>query len=305
MTPLGYVTLFTLPLVVLVLFWLLPARRAVIYSFLWGFFFLPMKALSVPGLSEFSKISATPLSVLLAAMIFDSHRVFSVRPKIWDIPMLIYLICPFFSSVHNNLGAYDGANATLNQFYLWGGGYVIGRIYFTDLEALTELAMGFIAGGLIYVPLCLIEVRMSPQLHLKLYGFAQHQFAQTRRFGGYRPIVFMQHGLALGVWMISTTLCAWWLWACGAFKRRWHMKGGFWVLLLLVTVVLCRALEAAILMLVGMIVLILVKKVRPLGRLALLALVLAPPTYIYVRSNGIWSGEVMVKWAGFISVDRA
>ena len=59
----------------------------------------------------------------------------------------------------------------------------------------------FVLGGLIYVPLCLFEVRMSPQLHNMVYGFAQHSFGQTVRGGGWRPMVFMQHGLAVGLFM--------------------------------------------------------------------------------------------------------
>jgi hypothetical protein len=306
MTPLAYITMFTLPLVVLALFALNPPRRAVIYSFLWGWFFLPVRAFAVHGLSEYSKTSITPLSVLFAALIFDTNRVLALRPKIWDIPWLVFIISPFFSSMHNGLGPYDGANAVLTQFYFWGGGYLIGRIYFTDLEGLRELAFGFILGGLIYVPFCAFEAKMSPQLHLKLYGFAQTAFAQTRRLGGFRPLVFLQHGIALGVWMISSAMTAWWLWLCGTFTRRWKFSGGFWVLVLLATVVICRALEAAALMLAGMAVLIAVKYFRSIFRLAaIFILVAVPPVYTYVRYKEIWTGEAMVEWSAKINVERA
>jgi hypothetical protein len=147
---------------------------------------------------------------------------------------------------------------------------------------------------------------MSPQLHLKLYGFTQHAFAQTRRFGGFRPIVFMQHGIALGVWMIAAAMTAWWMWLCGAFRQRWLLPGVVWVLVLMVTVVLCRALEAAVLMLVGMVVLLAIKYFPTFIRVAaVLVLALTPPIYAYVRAEGIWSGEAMVQLASRISVDRA
>ena len=311
LTPVGYLALFSLPLVVMGLFWILPARRAVIASFGWGWFFLPWKAIAVHGMSEYSKLSATPLSVLLAAIIFDIDRVLALRPKIWDIPMLVLVCCPMISSLHNDLGAYDGANATLNQFYMWGAAYLIGRIYFTDLEGLGELAFGFILIGLAYVPFCLYEVRMSPQLHTKIYGFTQVQFAQMKRLGGFRPVVFMQHGIALGVWMISATLTAWWLWICGRFGKlkRWRgfrlPGGGILALGLVATVVLCRALEAAALMAIGMAVLFCIKKFLPLGRLALLGLVMAPPGYIYLRTNSLWTGKVLVQAAARLSADRS
>ena len=306
MTLFGYIALFSLPLVVFALFAMLPPRRAVVYSFLWGWFFLPLKAFAIHGLGEYSKASATPLSVLAAALVFDTSRVMALRPKIWDLPCLVFLICPFFSSMHNGLGPYDGGNAVMNQFFLWGGGYLIGRIYFTDLEGLRELAFGFILGGLLYVPFCAYEIKMSPQLNMQIYGFAQHQFAQTRRFGGFRPLVFLQHGIALGVWMIAATLTAWWLWLCGIFRSRWKFPGWFWLLVLLVTIVMCRALEAAALMLVGMAVLIAIRYFYSLPRLlAVLLLGLTPPVYTYVRAREIWSGQTMVKLASHISADRA
>jgi hypothetical protein len=305
LSPFGYFVLFTLPLVIFSLFCTLPPRRAVIYSYIWGWFFLPFGGIAVHGLSEYSKLSITPLCVLFCAICFHTDRILALRPRIWDVPMFVLFICPFLSSLHNDLGVYDGFNASLSQFYFWAGAYIIGRIYFTDLESLSDLAFGFILGGLLYVPLCLYEVRMSPQLHAKLYGFSQHQFAQTIRLGGYRPSVFMQHGIALGVWMISTALVAWWLWICGTFRFRWRLPAAAWVVVLFVTVVLCRALEAAVLMLIGMAVLFAVKKIRPLGQLGVLLLVLTPPVYTFVRAEHLWSGAAMVQLSQMISADRA
>ena len=63
------------------------------------------------------------------------------------------------------------------------------------------------------------EVRMSPQLHSSMYGFRPFRFDQAYRWGGYRPSVFMQHGIALGLFMASCTLVAFWLWRSGFPKR--------------------------------------------------------------------------------------
>ena len=38
---------------------------------------------------------------------------------------------------------------------------------------------------------------ISPQLHFMTYGFYQHEFTQVVRMGGYRPMVFLQHGIAV------------------------------------------------------------------------------------------------------------
>jgi len=49
----------------------------------------------------------------------------------------------------------------------------------------------------------LFEIRMSPQLHRWVYGFFPHSFAQQIRGGGFRPVVFMGHGL----WVAFFTVC--------------------------------------------------------------------------------------------------
>jgi hypothetical protein len=115
-----------------------------------------------------------------------------------DLPMAVWCVCPMFSSLANDLGVYDGLSQSLEQTIVWGVPYWIGRAYFTDFKALRDLALGIVIGGLIYVPFCLVEMRFSPQWHTWSYGYFQHDFTQVFRFGGYRPVVFMEHGLAVG-----------------------------------------------------------------------------------------------------------
>ena len=51
--------------------------------------------------------------------------------------------------------------------------------------------------GLFYSVLMLFEIRMSPQLHNWVYGFLPTEFIQQIRAGGFRPIVFVGHGLPM------------------------------------------------------------------------------------------------------------
>jgi O-antigen ligase len=55
--------------------------------------------------------------------------------------------------------------------------------------------------------LVLIELRFSPQLDTWVYGYMQHTWLQVVRDGGYRPMVFMEHGLAVALFMATATLC--------------------------------------------------------------------------------------------------
>jgi hypothetical protein len=47
--------------------------------------------------------------------------------------------------------------------------------------------------------LVLIEIRISPQLHTWIYGFFPHVFNQQMRGDGFRAVVFMGHGLLVGI----------------------------------------------------------------------------------------------------------
>src|SRR5688572_19293095 len=141
----GFLVPFTLfgwiPFVIL-LFVVLPPRRAVIASFLLAWLFLPMAGYGVPGLPDYTKMSATTFGVLIGAALFDTDRLLSWRPKWVDLPMMLYCTSPVMSSYLNGLGLYDGVSQVVNQWIIWGLPYLIGRIYFTDLEGLRELAVG-------------------------------------------------------------------------------------------------------------------------------------------------------------------
>ena len=58
----------------------------------------------------------------------------------------------------------------------------------------------------------LFEVRMSPQLHYWIYGYHASEFAQAMREGGFRPMVFMGHGLPMAFFAMTTAVAAAALW---------------------------------------------------------------------------------------------
>ncbi|MEX0299164.1 MAG: hypothetical protein AB3N28_08830 [Kordiimonas sp.] len=66
--------------------------------------------------------------------------------------------------------------------------------------------------GLVYSALMLIEIRMSPQLNSWLYGFFPHSFFQHFRDGSWRPIVFLAHGLRVGIYISMAVLASLALW---------------------------------------------------------------------------------------------
>ena len=64
-----------------------------------------------------------------------------------------------------------------------------------------RLARAMVIGGLVYVPLCLFEIRFSPILQLEALRASVNW--EAMRYGGYRPKVFLVTGLELGMWMAN------------------------------------------------------------------------------------------------------
>jgi hypothetical protein len=300
MTILAHIALIGWIPVVLLLFAILPPRRAVLVSFLIGWLFLPMAYYQVTGFPNYTKMSATTAGALMGIALFDLNRLLTFRPRWFDIPMAVWCITPFFSSMTNELGMYDGMSQTFEQTIMWGFPYLIGRLYFSDPEGLRELAVGLFIGGMVYVPLCLWEVRMSPQLHRQIYGF--HDAGQFHRGGGWRPIVFMQHGLMLAMWMTAASLVGVWLWKSKSLREVWGVPMLFLVPVLLVTTVLVKSAGALMLLAVGIAVLFAHSSTRL--TIWVLGLALIPPVYITARMVGDINERVVDTAGMFFSEDR-
>ncbi len=291
--------------VVVLLFSVLPPRRAAIVSFVVAWMFLPQTGYVIPGLPDYTKVTAASVSVLLAAALFDQRSLLSVRLRLLDVPMLIWCFSPFASSISNGLGAYDGVSAAVNQTVTWGLPYLLGRAYLKTGEGFRELAVIVFVGGLVYVPLCLWEIRMSPNLNQMVYGFGGAGIAYAGELGswGSRPFVFMGNGLTVGMFMTAASLVGVWLWATGSIKRFWGRPVGEFVLILVLTTIGCKNMGALVLLLAGLVVLFFAKRWGT--RLAVYALLASLPLYMTVRATGQWSGESMVAAAALVHEDRA
>ncbi len=290
MSPLVPLVLFGWIPTVLHFFVRYPPRRAVITSFVVAWLFLPQAGYPLPGLPDYTKMSATCYGILLATFIYDSGRFRAFKPGWLDSPMLIWCLSPMASSLSNDLGAYDGFSASMEQVVTWGLPYFLGRLYLGNLVGLKQLAIAIFAGGLAYVPFCLLESRISPQLHRLVYGFhVNADFSQTMRMGGYRPTVFMVHGLAVGAWMMAASLIGIWLWHAGVLKQFWGKPMKWLVPTVLFTFINCRSTGAYLLLVMGLGILFAGKKIR--STLPLLALIVFITGYLYLGVSGAITPE--------------
>ena len=296
------VALAAFVLVVIQAFLRLGPARGVVFSLLGGWMFLPVfdGACEPPLLVK--KEMFVPAVVLVLSIALEFRRWTRFRPKAIDFPAAVLVVGPFLTSVVNGLGAYDGAQASFQAFCTWVAPFLLGRLYLATPEAVSNLASSVVRAGLVYVPFCLWEIRMSPQLHRTLYGFHQHSFGQTWRFGGYRPMVFMAHGLMVGMFMAMAALVAYWMWRNRPRQAPFGIPMGWAVLALVVTTVLVKSLGAILLLTLGILVLEGTRRHR--SSLLVLGLIAIPPCYCAARIAG-WGGEPILALAARISPDRS
>jgi hypothetical protein len=86
--------------------------------------------------------------------------------------------------------------------------FVMARALLSTEQDLRDLALAFVIAGVVYSFPMLVEVRLSPQLNIWIYGYFQHDFGQMMRGGGFRPIVFLYHGLWVALLTMTAIICA-------------------------------------------------------------------------------------------------
>jgi hypothetical protein len=140
-------------------------------------------------------------------------------------------------SFHDTLSVFRGDLVTA------GIPFLLGRVLMRSSAEGLHLLKAFGVGGLVYIFPILIELRMSPQMHMWFYGrAARPDFMQNVRDGGYRPVVFMPHGLAVALFMCMALIAATVL-----MKNRQKILGFKWkpfVGLLTVILVTCKSMAA-------------------------------------------------------------
>jgi len=129
-----------------------------------------------------------------------------------------FIASPFFTVLTNMDPVYFGefalpalrlreAVALMVQQALLISPMLLARNFLRSDSDLKDLLWAIFIGGMIYSLPILLEIRLSPQLNIWVYGYFQHDFAQMMRQGGFRAIVFLYHGL-WAAFLVMTTLLA-------------------------------------------------------------------------------------------------
>ncbi len=286
--------LYLFPLLAINIYMKLPAQRAVIRIFIISILFLPVAAVKFPLIPPYGKYTAASYIVLIATMIYDSGRFSTFQFSMLDVPMLLWcVVSPFMSSMSNGLGPQDAISATMGQCITWGAPYFIGRLYLGNLEGVKNLAIGTFVGAVIYIPFCWFEARTFASLHMTVYGMGTgRDAAQSFRYGGYRPQVFMDHGLMLSFWLMAGCVAGFALWRQKLIKKLWNRPMGFWVSILLITFIAARSTGAYVYFLVGAGSLFLAWRFRT--RILLWALIGAICWFLYTGAMGTFPNKPII-----------
>lgn len=122
--------------------------------------------------------------------------------------------------------------------------FLLARKVLATPESQQTLMIVLVVAAMIYSIPALYEVRMSPTLNLMIYGFYPSAFFQAVRDGGFRPSVFLLHGLELSIFMTIAIIAT-----AGMFRIAKIAPRGKWIISaiwLLGTLILCKSLGALI-----------------------------------------------------------
>jgi hypothetical protein len=182
------------------------------------------------------------------------------------------------------------------------GPFLLARSFLHTLDHLSELLWAVVLGTMLYSLPMLLEVRLSPQLNIWIYGFFQHSFEQMARGGGFRPIVFLYHGLWAAFLVTMAVLSTVTLIRSTGKRRRGPMLVAFAIWLTIV-LILCKSMASLVYTIVFA-PLILVTKTRTqvslAGLIALLAL-----SYPIARGAGLVPVDTILASVEQIAPDRA
>lgn len=290
---LGLLVLFAYPVYCLILSQTMPVRRAFLTALISGWLLLPHIRKPLPGLPDYDRSSAVVLGMLLITGAFGFSRFKLPRLRWVDGFVIVLTLVPIGTAVTNGLGLWEGLSYALANTVRFLIPYAIGRIYFSDEEGALMLVKAIFIGGLIYIPFVLFEKRFSPQIHSMVYGFSHFRFDQAIRGGGYRPVVFLQHGLATALWMAAAATSGVVLKRAGLLKPLGIWGSWYAVGAVCVAVVLCSSVGALALMVLVLAGYFVYRNLR--SPWVLICIALIPAGYVGTRATGAISTDMVTQ----------
>lgn len=223
--------LFVWPLVVVMLFRSYPIAKALAISVIGGYLVLPVSPqFNLPLLPSYDKTTAAVLPALLMAVLATRRQKtgqtgqmgqtgavawqagWLPQTKLFKICFITIFVAGILTVLTNGdsivyplrtlqgLRPYGAASLTLTTLTMLLP-FLMARKFLARPEDQAAFLAVFAVAAILYSLPTLWEVRMSPRLNAQIYGFFPHDWRQHLRAGGYRPLVFLEHGLRLGLFL--------------------------------------------------------------------------------------------------------
>ena len=237
--------------------------RALIWSVLGAQLLLPVAAsIKFQMVPQIDKASVANFSALLGCIIFargKSVGSFS-RFGLVEVLLLLNVVTPIITSQLNpdniiiggrflpGVGLYDAISAAEAAMIALIP-FLLGRRFLRTADDCRNILVILTIAGLFYSIPLLFEIRFSPQLHNWVYGYYPTEFAQAIREGGFRPMVFMGHGLLAAFFLMTSFLAAATLWRAGVILGAF--RSSIAAPYLGIVLLLCKSLGALIYGVVG------------------------------------------------------
>jgi len=206
----AYVALIIWPFISLLFYKHLPIIHATFWTIVGGFLVLPVKtAIDFPFIPPLDKESIPVIAALIGCRYIKKTKIKLLPEKGFARWFVVFMIIVPLLSVANNqeyingipgLTLHDAISDMVIQ-YLRLLPLIIGLQIIKTYEEQLMLFKLLVVACLLYSLPILFEIRMSPQLHTWIYGFFPRSFIQQIRYDGFRPVVFIGHGLFVAMFV--------------------------------------------------------------------------------------------------------
>lgn len=289
--------------------------RALIWSMLGAQLLLPVAAsIKLQMVPQIDKASVANFSALLGCLIFGRRKPSGGNFKFGLVEVLVVLtvVTPVITSQLNpdnlifgdrflpGVGLYDAISAAQSALIAIIP-FLLARRYLRTADDCRSILVILVIAGLGYSIPLLFEIRFSPQLHNWVYGYYPSDFVQAVRDGGFRPMVFMGHGLLAAFFLMTSVLAATTLWRIR--MQAGPLKPSIAASSLGVVLLLCKSLGALIYAIFGFII-VFFGKPKLQFRIAVV-LVTISLTYPLLRSFDLFPTKMIVELARSIDNERA
>lgn len=261
---LAYLVLFAAPLAAVVLFRIMTLERALAWTIIGGHLFLPSETyIKFPMLPAIDRSFVPAVSALLLCLVMAPRQSATLEAsarigrQVLVALLLLVIVTPVLTVMTNTEPIIDGRTFLpgLRLYDAWGLisqilvallPFWLGLRYLNGQAGHRALLEAFAIGGLVYSIPALIEVRLSPQLHTWVYGFFPSDFVQHIRAGGFRPVVFLNHGLMVGIFFCLAIIASAILFREARREGRLAFPWLAATLWLLIVLYLCKSLGALV-----------------------------------------------------------